>query len=50
MEEDTGAIDRGEEVDVIYLDFSKAFDKVPHKRLLGKLKGNALKKNNSTIG
>ena len=34
MEEVTETIDRGEEVDVIYLDFAKAFDKVPHKRLL----------------
>ena len=37
------AIDRGEEVDVIYLDFAKAFDKVPHKSLLSKLKGYGIK-------
>ena len=43
MEEVTEAIDRGEEVDVIYLDFAKAFDKVPHKRLLSKLKGYGIK-------
>ena len=43
MEEVTEAIDRGEEVDVIYLDFAKAFDKVPHKRLLSKLKGCGIK-------
>ena len=39
MEEVTEAIDRGEEADDIYLDFAKAFDKVPHKRLLSKLMG-----------
>ena len=34
----TEAINRGEEVDVNDLDFAKAFEKVPHKRLLSKLK------------
>ena len=31
-------MDRGNTVDVIYLDFSKAFDKVPHLRLIEKVK------------
>src|SRR5579872_2402000 len=31
-------IDAGEVVDTIYLDFKKAFDTVPHSRLLLKLK------------
>lgn len=34
MEDITAAIDQGKDVDVIYLDFAKAFDKVPHKRLI----------------
>ena len=38
MKEATEAINRGEVVDVNDLDFAKAFDKVPHKRLLSKLK------------
>ena len=33
----TKLVDEGHSVDVVYLDFSKAFDKVPHARLLEKL-------------
>ena len=33
----TEILDRKEAVDVLYLDFRKAFDKVPHKRLIVKL-------------
>jgi ribonucleases P/MRP protein subunit RPP40 len=29
-------IDSGKAVDVIFLDFAKAFDKIPHERLLEK--------------
>ena len=32
------AIDRGCQIDSIFLDFQKAFDTVPHKRLLTKLR------------
>ena len=38
----TDAVDRGKPVDVIYLDFQKAFDKVPHERLLNKLKAHGI--------
>ena len=37
MEHWTRCIDDGTSVDVVYLDFQKAFDKVPHRRLLTKL-------------
>src|SRR3989442_12734678 len=31
-------LDEGSSVDIIYLDFQKAFDKVPHGRLLDKIR------------
>jgi hypothetical protein len=34
----TEALDNGHYVDCIYMDFQKAFDKVPHNRLLEKIK------------
>jgi hypothetical protein len=39
----TESIDQGIPVDVIYLDFAKAFDKVPHKRLLQKFQSHGIK-------
>ena len=38
LEDITKWVDDGSPVDVVYLDFQKAFDKVPHQRLLIKLK------------
>ena len=38
MEHWTKILDDGNDVDIIYLDFRKAFDCVPHQRLLSKLK------------
>ena len=35
----TALVDEGHAVDVLYLDFAKAFDKVPHARLIAKCKG-----------
>ena len=43
VEDVTQAIDNGDDVDVIYLDFCKAFHKVPHKRLLQKLQGYGIR-------
>ena len=34
----TEALDQGLDIDCIYTDFMKAFDKVPHKRLIAKIK------------
>ena len=48
LDEWTESLQSGGQIDVIYTDFEKAFDKVPHKRLLSKLKsykinGNIIK-------
>ena len=37
MEHWTNILDKGSPVDIIYTDFSKAFDRVPHQRLLKKM-------------
>ena len=36
--------DQGDSLDIIYQDFSKAFDKVTHKRLIKKLEGYEIKR------
>ena len=38
----TALLDEGHNIDVFYLDFSKAFDRVPHQRLLAKLKAHGI--------
>jgi len=45
LEHVTDAVDHGKPVDVTYLDFQKAFDKVPHRRLLNKLKAHGISGN-----
>ena len=35
-------VDEGSAVDVVYMDFSKAFDKVPHGRLLHKVESHGI--------
>ena len=42
FEEVTTWVDDGSPLDVIYLDFQKAFDKVPHQRLILKLKSHGM--------
>ena len=42
FEDVTNRVDKGEPVDVVYLDFQKTFDKVPHKRLLCKIKAHGI--------
>jgi len=38
----TTYVDSGKDVDVVFLDFAKAFDKVPYKRLLQKLENHGI--------
>ena len=45
MEELSSLVDKGHAVDIVYLDFSKAFDKVPHQRLLLKCQGLGIRGN-----
>ena len=42
FEEITKWVDEGSPVDIIYLDFQKAFDKVPHQILILKLKSHGI--------
>ena len=43
MELVTKAVDEGDPVDVVYLDFAKAFDTVPKERLLEKLRAHGVR-------
>ena len=45
MEEITDLLDNGDTVDIVYLDFRKAFDSVPHERLLIKLRAYGIVNN-----
>ena len=42
LEQITSETDDGKPIDIIYLDFAKAFDKVPKNRLLSKIKAHSI--------
>ena len=42
LEKVTKMVDNGDPVDIIYLDFSKAFNKVPKFRLIAKMKAHGI--------
>ena len=42
LDKTTRLTDEGKAVDTVYLDFAKAFDKVPHERLLRKIEGHGI--------
>ncbi len=41
----TEILDNGDQVDVLYMDFMKAFDQVPHKHLINKLYSYGIRSN-----
>ena len=45
LDEWSQTLDQGESIDCIYMDFQKAFDTVPHRRLITKLKGYNIHEN-----
>jgi len=47
MEEVTDKLDNGKPVDIIYLAFAKAFDKVPYQRLFKKVRSHGIGGENS---
>lgn len=42
LERVTAENDLGNSIDIVYLDFSKAFDKVPHRRLIEKFRAHSI--------
>ena len=42
LEELTKLVDQGHSLDIVYLDFAKAFDKVPHFRLKEKCRAHGI--------
>ncbi len=42
LETVTSILDEGHNIDVFYLDFSKAFDRVPHQRLMAKVQAHGI--------
>ena len=42
LEKMTELVDQGHSVDIFYLDFAKAFDKVPHVRLMSKVRAHGI--------
>ena len=49
LEDWTAELDSGNEVDIIYIDFQKAFDSVPHKRLLRIIEFYGIRGKNSRL-
>jgi len=49
MEEVAKCLDSRYPVDIIYLDFQKAFDKVPHHRLVLKLEAHGTEQNRTSL-